>query len=443
MVDPAQGIDRVCDVLLKGAEIEAVTERPYEAVSGEYRRLDAAGCVVAPGFVDIHAHLREPGFEHKETIASGTAAAAKGGFTTVCAMPNTEPVQDSGSVISDLVRRARASGVVRVLPIGAITTGRKGEKLAEMAEMAEAGAIGFSDDGDPVGDPHLMRQALAYAGGLDLPIMNHCEEKSLTRNAQMHEGDVASRLGLGGWPSEGEAAMVARDISLLRAVGGRLHVCHLSTREAVAHVRAAKSEGLAVTAEVTPHHLTLTEEWVLGNGGDASGPVGARAYDTNTKVNPPLRSEDDRAAVVEALGEGVIDVIATDHAPHAETDKVCTYEEAAFGISGLETALASCLSLVHAGSIGLDTLVRRLSLAPAELLRLQAGALRPGFAGDITVFDPDVEWKVDPLKFLSKGRNTPLTGVSLRGQVIWTICAGRVVFARDAVAEGAGASIDR
>ncbi len=433
VVDPARDIDRVCDVLIKNGAIEAITEASTGMAPDGYEVFDATGQIVTPGFIDVHTHLREPGEEHKETIASGTLAAARGGFTTVCAMPNTEPVQDNASVLEWVARRATEKGVVRVLPIGAVTVGRKGEQLADMAEMAAAGAIGFSDDGDPVADANLMRQALSYASGLGsdgLPIMNHCQEPALTRGAQMNEGGVSNRLGLAGWPNEAEAGMVARDIELAALSGGRLHLCHLSTGQAVEYVRAAKKRGIRVTAEATPHHLTITDEWVLGHHGEVAAAVDIAAYDTAAKVNPPLRVQDDVTAVIDGLRDGTIDMIATDHAPHAQTDKLCTYEEAANGIANLETALASILSLYHSGAVELPLLIERMTAAPARFLGDRApaglGTLAPGGPADVTVFDPDLEWTVNPDEFASRGKNTPLAGTTLKGRVTLTVSGGAI-----------------
>jgi dihydroorotase len=459
VIDPAQNVDRPATVLIKDGLVEEVTSRPLSRAPEGYDSVDAAGLVVSPGFIDLHTHLREPGFEHKETIATGTAAAARGGFTTVCAMPNTEPCPDNRAVVDFLLWRTERDAAVRVLPIGAITVGRHGQQLSLMAEMAEAGVVAFSDDGDPVMDPNIMRQALSYASGLGrgtaldapsemlkqvqhdvgraggiqgmrrgLPIINHAEDRSLSRDGQMHEGAVAARLGLAGIPAEAEAAMVARDIHLAELTGGRLHVPHISTRRAVEHIRAAKARGLHVSAEATPHHLTLTDAWVYGLHGGSPDALSPAAYDTDTKVSPPLRSQDDIDAVVEALADGTIDAIATDHAPHAQADKACTYHEAAKGIDCLETAFGQVMSLAHAGRTGLPTLIERMTAGPARVLGLELGSLKRGWAGDVVLYDPEAEWIVDARQFASKGRNTPLSGVKLKGRVMATIYGGRVVF---------------
>ena len=349
IVDPAQGMDERGDLLILDGVV-AVIQTEIASPDGA-RVIDAAGLVVCPGFIDLHCHLREPGFEYKETIATGTRAAARGGFTTVCAMPNTDPVMDSRAVVDFVLRLAREEGAVRVLPIGAVTAGSRGAALTEMAELAEAGAVGFSDDGHPVADANVMRQALSYASGLGLPIINHCEVPELSAGGVMNEGWVATRLGLKGLPRSAEEAMVARDIALAETTGGRLHVAHASTAGTVELVRQAKERGLKVTCEATPHHLTLTDETVLGRGAAAYEPLSVSAYDTNAKVAPPLRSRPDVEAMVEGLRDGTVDLIATDHAPHASIEKMCTFDEAANGISVLETALGSLMSLVHSGAL--------------------------------------------------------------------------------------------
>ena len=425
IVDPAQGMDERGDLLILDGVVAAI--QTEMASPDGARVIDAAGLVVCPGFIDLHCHLREPGFEYKETIATGTRAAARGGFTTVCAMPNTDPVMDSRAVVDFVLRLAREEGAVRVLPIGAVTAGSRGAALTEMAELAEAGAVGFSDDGHPVADANVMRQALSYASGLGLPIINHCEVPELSAGGVMNEGWVATRLGLKGLPRSAEEAMVARDIALAETTGGRLHVAHASTAGTVELVRQAKERGLKVTCEATPHHLTLTDETVLGRGAAAYEPLSVSAYDTNAKVAPPLRSRPDVEAMVEGLRDGTVDLIATDHAPHASIEKMCTFDEAANGISVLETALGSLMSLVHSGALTLPTLVDRLTAAPARFLGVGLGTLRPGAPADVTLFDPAAEWVVDPTAFASRGKNTPLAGATLKGRVAATIAAGTVV----------------
>ncbi|MCH8206040.1 MAG: dihydroorotase, partial [Chloroflexi bacterium] len=389
IIDPSRGVDLVGDLLLENGVVRAAGGKivPPEGA----HLLDATGMVVCPGFIDLHCHLREPGFEYKETIATGTAAAARGGFTTVCAMPNTEPTMDTRATIEFVLEKARQEGAVRVLPIGCVTKGSKGKELAEMGELAQAGAIGFSDDGHPVADPNIMRQALSYSSGQGLPVINHCEVPELSHGASMNEGWVSNRLGIKGVPASAESVMVARDISLAELTGGRLHLAHVSTAETVDLVRRAKDKGLDVTCEVTPHHLTLADATVMGvrDGGSPFDPLTSSAYDTHAKVNPPLRGWADVEALVEGLRDGIIDFVATDHAPHNRVDKLCTIDEAAFGMSVLETALGSLMSLVHSGEIGLPWLIERMTAAPARFLdRTDLGTLREGAAADVTIFDP-------------------------------------------------------
>jgi len=451
ILDPGRGVDLVGDVLIREGRIAAVG--PDVAAEAE-RIVDARGLIVCPGLVDIHCHLREPGFEHKETIETGTRAAAHGGFTTVCCMANTEPPIDSRASVEYILRTAGTQGVVRVLPIGCITRGRQGKELAEMGDLAEAGVVGFSDDGSPVADASLMRHALEYASAFALPIIEHCEELSISHEGVMHEGWVSNRLGLRGIPAAAEDAAVARNIALAELTGAHLHVAHVSTRESVQLIRRAKERGVHVTAEVMPHHLTLTDEAVM-----LAAPVlsevegvespGGLAYDTNAKVNPPLRPRADVDACIEGLADGTIDAIATDHAPHAIEDKLCEFDFAAFGISGFETALALCLSLVQAvGAVRepplqLPVLIERLTAGPVRALGLERfvpglGSLAEGAPGDVLVFDPEAEWVVDPERFVSKGKNTPLAGRRLKGRVVATVYGGRPVF----VEEGVRASHD-
>jgi dihydroorotase len=377
--------------------------------------------VIAPGFVDLHCHLREPGFEEKETIATGTRAAAAGGFTTICAMPNTNPTVDTASDVEWVSAAARRGGVVRVYPIGTITRGEKGQELSEMADMAHAGAVAFSDDGHMVKSARLMRNALAYSRVTGRPIVDHAEDPDLVDGGVMHDGRVASILGLRGAASEAEEVAVARDIALARATGGKLHLAHLSTAAAVDLVRQGKAKGVSVTAEVTPHHLLLTDEWVSGAGG------GRAPFNTNCRVNPPLRTDADRAALLEGLLDGTIDCIATDHAPHTSIDKDCEFDQAAPGISGLETTFGLLMRLVDAGQIDLPTLIRLLTIAPARVFDLEAGTLAPGAAADLVVIDEGAEWTVDVRKFQSKGRNSPLHGERFRGLVRTTMVGGVVV----------------
>ena len=432
VIDPGSGLDEVADVLLAGGSVKAVGKNITAPDRAEV--LKVRGLIVTPGFVDLHCHLREPGFEDKETIASGTRAAAAGGFTTVCAMPNTDPPMDNASTIDYVMRKAAAEGAIRVLPIGCVTKASAGKELAEMAEMAEAGAIGFSDDGHPVADGALMRQALTYASAFGLPIIEHCEVPELAAGGQINEGWIATRLGVKGVPSAAEEQMVARDIALAELTGGWVHIAHASTAGTADMVRRAKERGVKVTAEVTPHHLTLTEDAVLGNlnGGTQFDPLTPDAYNTFAKVNPPLRSQADVEAMIAALAEGVIDAIATDHAPHNRQDKLSTLDAAAFGISNLETALAAVLSLVHTDAVSLTRLIESLTLGPARLLGDRApaglGTLAKGAPADIALIDPDAEWVVEPAHFVSKGKNTPLAGVILKGQVVKTIFGGSVVF---------------
>ncbi len=433
VLDPANGIDLARgDVLIEDGRIVEVGPDLSSRASATDRTIDAQGLVVAPGFVDLHTHLRDPGFEYKETVETGTRAAARGGFTTVCAMPNTEPAMDSRSIIDYVLRRASEEGLVRVLPIGAVTKGRAGKQLAELGELAEAGCIGFSDDGNPVADAGIMRRALEYASTFDLPIIDHCEDPQLAGGV-MHEGWVSTRLGLKGIPSASEEGMVARDISLARQTGAHVHIAHLSTAGSVELVRRARAEGVRVTAEVTPHHVALSHECVMTRPGTAG-----LAYDTNAKMYPPLRSLEDAAACIEGLRDGTIDAVATDHAPHAVQEKLCEFDEAANGIIGLETALSLCLRAVDSGALTLPRLVEALTIGPVRALSLDAklpglGTLSPGAPGDVVVFDPSREWEVTRESIASKGKNTPLMGQTLRGQVVATVYAGAVVYEAELV----------
>ncbi len=385
---------------------------------GDAKVLDVSGKLVTPGFIDMHVHLREPGLEAKETIRSGTRAAARGGFTSVACMPNTDPVADNAAVISYIKNTAAAGGAVNVYPIGAITRASKGEELAEMGDMEEAGAVAFSDDGMPVMNAGLMRRAMQYARMLGRTVISHCEDKNLSADGVMHEGYVSTMLGLKGIPASAEEVMVARDILLASETGCRLHIAHVSTAGSVRLVREAKTRGVRVTAEVTPHHFTLTDKDVIG-------------YDTFTKVNPPLRTAADVEAVKEGLADGTIDVIATDHAPHTIEEKDVEYESAPFGLVGLETAVGLVWTvLVDTGVLTPLQAVAKMTLNPAGILGIPRGTLETGAEADITIIDPGMNWTVDSALFESKGRNTPFNGMMLKGQVYATVVRGRVVMHR-------------
>ncbi|MBM3940072.1 MAG: dihydroorotase [SAR202 cluster bacterium] len=428
ILDVGDAFDQVGDLLLRDGH---VASRGGHVSPSDAIVIDGTSLVATPGFIDFHAHLREPGFEDKETIATGAAAGARGGFTTLCAMPNTNPAIDNGTVVDFVLQRAREAGPVRVLAVGAVTIGRAGKVLTDMEELAGAGVVAFTDDGAPVADARMMRNALLYAADLGLPVVDHCEDYTLTKGTGIHDGWVASRLGLAGYPSAGEESLVARDIALAGMTGGWFHAAHLSTAGGAELVRRAKQRGLRVTAEVTPHHLTMTEEWVLGHQGrHARGPLTAAAYDTHAKVSPPLRAIDDRAAMVEALKDGTIDSIATDHAPHTWSDKTMPFDDANVGLSVLETAFGSLMALVHGGELPLETLIRKLTVGPAAMLgprHAGLATLRPGTPADVVLFDPNEEWVVDTARFASKGKNTPLRGATLKGRVRLTIAQGQIV----------------
>jgi dihydroorotase len=433
IVDPSRHLDVVGDLLLRDGRVVGVVGHDCSPPERSVEHLDATGLVVAPGFVDLHCHLRQPGAEHKETIRSGTLAAARGGFTTVCAMANTDPPIDTRGQVEYVQAIAASEGVVRVLPVGAVTKGLKGQELAEMGDLAEAGVVAFSDDGVPIRSSRVMRQALAYSRAFGLPVMPHCDDPEFMAGGAMNEGPVAAVLGLRGIPAAGEEAMVARDVALAELTGARLHVCHVSTSGAVDVIRRAKRRGVAVTAEATPHHLTLTDGWVAGVRWEGHG----YPYDANTKVNPPLRSERDRESLVAALVDGTIDAIATDHAPHASVDKLCAFDEAAFGISGLETALGAVVRLVETGDIDLTLAIDKLTAGPCRAFGLPFGTLAPGAPADVVVFDPKCHWRVEPAEFASLGKNTPYAGQELVGRVVATLYGGVLVYRAASVAGAA------
>ena len=419
VVDPTQGVNGGRDILIEDGRVAAVL-RCGEARPEGAEVFDATGLVVAPGFIDLHTHLREPGQEYKETIASGAAAAVAGGFASVCAMPNTDPVNDNPAVTSFIVEQAAGLGLANVFPVGAITKGSKGEELAEMGEMKRAGIVAVTDDGRPVPSPGLMRRAMEYARGFDLTVMDHCDDPTLAAGGVMHEGEWSLRLGLRGRPALAEESDAMRDCALAELTGARVHLAHVSTRGAVEAVRRAKGRGVGVTCEVTPHHFTLTDSACEG-------------FDTNTKMNPPLRSADHLEAVLEALADGTVDAVATDHAPHHADEKEVEFDQAAFGVTGLETAVGLALErLVHGGRVTLERLVELFSTNPARIFRLEGrGTLRPGAHGDVTVLDPDLRWTFDASRSESKSRNTPFHGRTFHGGAVATIVAGRVVYRRE------------
>ena len=416
IIDPSRGGDGVADLLLSGGRVEGVG---HNIPAGEgVTVVDATGKVVAPGLIDLHVHLREPGQEDIETVASGAMAAAAGGFSAVCAMPNTDPVTDNQAAVGFIVSQAQRAGKARVYPIGAVSLGQKGQQLAEFGELVGAGAVAVSDDGKPVVSSHLMRTALEYAKTFGIPVADHCEDPTLAQGGAMHEGIVSTRLGLKGVPAAAEEIMVARDIILAELTGGHVHLCHMSTRGSVELIRRAKDKGLRVTAEACPHHFSLTHERCEG-------------YDTNAKMNPPLREAADRAAIREGLRDGTIDVIATDHAPHHYDAKEREFDDAPNGIIGLETALGLAISeLVETGVLTLPELIRRMSTTPARIFNLPGGTLAVGAPADVVVFDPVVEWEVRPEAFFSRSRNTPFAGRRLRGRADLTVVRGEIVFER-------------
>jgi dihydroorotase len=414
VVDPSQGLDAPRDLLLVDGEVAVLAEKvdaPEDA-----RRLDCGGLIVTPGLIDVHVHLREPGEEHKETVATGAAAAAAGGYTAVCAMPNTDPPIDNPAAVGFLAAQGRRAGAARVYPVGCISVGRLGERLALVGEMVDAGAVAITDDGSPVMNSGLMRLALEYAQAFGIPVADHPEDLGLSADGHMNEGIVSTRLGLGGKPNASEDVHIVRDLLLAELTGGHIHLQHVSTRFGVESIRQAKARGVHVSAEASPHHLVLTHEAVEG-------------YRTEAKMNPPLRAAEDVAAVRAGLADGTLDVIATDHAPHHYDEKEAAFAEAPNGIVGLETALGVVLTRVVAeGVLDLPTMVERMSCAPARAFGLPGGTLREGSPADVTVFDLEAPWTVDPRAFRSKSRNTPFGGWELRGKPRYTVVAGRVVW---------------
>jgi dihydroorotase len=416
IIDPAQGTNTGKNLLIEDGRVVGLS-RHSDGVPEGAEVFDATGLIVAPGFTDMHVHLREPGHEYKETIASGAAAAVAGGFTTICAMPNTNPINDNAAVTRFVIEQAERAGLASVFPIGAITKNSDGTELAEMGEMKDAGIIAVSDDGRPVPTAGMMRRAMEYARGFDLPVIDHCEEKSLAGGGVMHEGHWSLVLGMRGTPAVAEEVDAERDCLLAELTGARVHLAHVSTRGAIEAVRRAKEKGLPVTCEVAPHHWTLTDEAV-------------QEYDTNTKMSPPLRGQDHVDAIIEGLRDGTIDAVATDHAPHHADEKALEYDEAPFGIVGLETAVGLAMErLVNEGVISLERLVELCATNPARILRLEdRGTLRTGSRADLTILDPELIWTFDASRSKSKSRNTPFDGYKFRGGAIATIMNGRIAY---------------
>ena len=419
VIDPSQKMDAVADVLLENGKIAEITPDLAKTINskdkGKVKTIDLAGMIVVPGLIDMHTHLREPGLEYKETIASGTAAAVAGGFTSVACMPNSSPINDNRSITEFIKRKAAEAGLANVHPIGAISKDSAGSQLTEFWDLKEAGIVALSDDGKPLMDAALMRRALEYASSLGLPVISHCEDTNLSGGGLMNEGYYSTILGLRGIPSVAEEAMVARDILIAEFTKTSVHIAHVSTAGSVRLIREAKKRGIPITAETAPHYFTLTDESL-------------QSYDTNYKINPPLRSPDDLAAIKEGLADGTLDAVACDHAPHGRTDKEVEFEYAACGISGLETSFGLSMQLVNDGVLSLTDLIAKMSTNPARILNLPKGTLKAGADGDITVIDPQLKWKVDVKAFRSRGKNSPFHGREMQGRAVLTIVDGDIKY---------------
>jgi len=415
IIDPSQDLNKKGNVAIEEGKIKGFPKKISESGYKDYKRIDCTGKIVSPGLIDLHVHLREPGYEYKETIKTGTEAAAAGGFTTIVCMPNTNPINDNASVTEFILYKARTEGVVNVLPIGAITIAEEGEALAHIGEMYEAGCVGISDDGMSVMDSGIMRSAMDYVKAFNIPVLIHAEDKGLSCDGVMNEGFTSTVLGLRGIPNSSEEVMIARDINLCELTGTHLHICHVSTRGSVRLIREAKSRGVNVTAEATPHHFHLTDEIV-------------KDYNTFAKVNPPIRTSADVQAIRQGLADGTIDVIATDHAPHSEDEKKVEFDKAPFGISGLETALQLSLQLVEQDVISLEYMISKFTNIPAKVIGLDKGTLKEGADADLVVFNTEDKSVIDRHKFYSKGKNTPFHDWKVKGKVNYTIVNGRIVY---------------
>lgn len=418
VIDPETGVNSVMDIVVEDGKITSIGKRKAQRTKAKAEVIEASGKIVTPGLIDMHVHLREPGHEYKETVETGCLAAAHGGFTTICCMPNTDPVNDNQSVTDYIVKKAKMAESVRVHPVGAISRGLCGESLADFGELKAAGVVALSDDGNPVMNAQLMRRALEYAKGFDLLVIAHCEDRNLTGDGVMNEGITATRLGLSGIPAAGETVMVARDIALCELTDAPLHIAHVSAEGSVRLIREAKARGLPITTETAPHYFSLTEEAIAN-------------YDTNAKVHPPLRTAKDMDAIRLALADGTIDVIASDHAPHTSIEKDLEFDQAANGMIGLETSLPLSLQLVETGLISLDNLVAKMSINPARILNFTHIGLKPGNPADLTIIDPEKKFTVDTNTLRSKSRNTPFNGWELKGKAVLTMVGGKVVFKED------------
>ncbi len=434
LIDPGQNIDAELDILIINGFISQIGKniQPVEGV----RLIDASGLIASPGFIDLHCHLREPGFEQKETIATGAAAALHGGYTTICCMPNTDPPLDNEATVNYVkITASNTAPYINILPIGCITKKRMGVELADLFELANSGCVGFSDDGNPVSNSRLMFTAMQYISSFGLIVIDHCEDLDLSRGGQMHDGWVAARLGLKGIPAAAEESIVARDIALAEATGVRLHLTHISTKGSVELIRNAKKHGVNVTADVTPHHLTLSHKRIIQKNSDSLSEI---AYDTNAKVNPPLRTEEDIEALIDGIKDGTITAVATDHAPHTTEDKACEFDTAASGISGFETSAAVLLSLVHKQKLSLNTLIKCLTTGPASILNQPgiSGTLKIDQPADLVLIDPDKDSLITPSMLVSKGKNNPWIGQVLKGMIMATFYHGHIAYINDELRDG-------